>query len=121
MRKKIENMKINGRINFIQWIVIALFVIIFCRLFYLNVFMKDYYTMMLNKKNDHYVYGDSAPRGRIYDRNHKLLVDNVAVKSIYYTKKAGIRKEEELVLADKGAKVLELDYGKVSGKQATYR
>jgi len=114
MRKKRENMKINGRINFIQWIVIALFVIIFCRLFYLNVFMKDYYTMMLNKKNDHYVYGDSAPRGRIYDRNHKLLVDNVAVKSIYYTKKAGIRKEEELVLADKGAKVLELDYGKVS-------
>ena len=28
------------------------------------------------------VEGTSAPRGRIYDRNHKIIVDNTAIKSL---------------------------------------
>lgn len=112
--KKRKKNKINNRINFIKWIIIITFIIIFSRLFYLNVFMSDYYKMILNKKNDNYVYGTSAPRGRIYDRNHKLLVDNIAIKSIYYTKKNDITKKEELSLAYQVSKILNLDYKKVT-------
>ena len=35
------------------------------------------------------VYGTSTPRGRIYDRNHNLLVDNKSLKTIIYQKKKG--------------------------------
>ena len=35
------------------------------------------------------VYGTSSPRGRIYDRNYNILVDNKSLKTITYQKKKG--------------------------------
>ena len=35
----------------------------------------------------------------IYDRNYNLLVDNEAVKTIYYKKKSGVKAKEEIELA----------------------
>ena len=37
-----------------------------------------------NDKTNNYVYGGSSPRGRILDRNGKVLVDNVAANTIIY-------------------------------------
>ena len=60
------------------------------------------------------VYSTSTPRGRIFDRNYNLLVDNVGVKTIYYKKEKGITTKEEIELAYKVADIIDLDLNKLS-------
>ena len=78
------------------------------RLIYLNNYKKEEYTKLLNQKINNYVYGTSAPRGRIIDRNGKILVDNKGIKTIYYTKLKGVTKEEEIDIAYKLASMLNI-------------
>ena len=54
-----------------------------------------YYEKYLNMSNK-IVYGTSAPRGRILDRNGKILVDNVGINTIVYHKIADL---DEIALA----------------------
>lgn len=70
---------------------------------------KEYYTKLLNEKTNIYVYGISAPRGRILDCNGKVLVDNIGIKTIYYNKIKGITKTKELEIAALLANILSVD------------
>lgn len=70
---------------------------------------KEYYTKLLNEKTNIYVYGISAPRGRILDCNGKVLVDNIGIKTIYYNKIKGITKTKELEIAALLANILNVD------------
>ena len=81
----------NKRMNFLIIILFFLFVIIISRLCFLTINMNHYYKMILNKETNNIVYKDTSPRGRIYDRNNKLLVDNISVKKIYYLKNKNIK------------------------------
>ncbi len=60
------------------------------------------------------VEGESAPRGRILDRNGKIIVDNKAVKTIYYQKDGDRSVEDEIKLAYQVAPHLELSYDKLT-------
>lgn len=70
---------------------------------------KEYYTKLLDEKTNIYVYGISAPRGRILDCNGKVLVDNIGIKTIYYNKIKGITKSKELEIAWLLANILSVD------------
>ena len=104
------NKKINNKINLITIFIIFIFSCIFLRICYLNIIRSSYYKMLLYKNTNTYVYGESTPRGRIYDRNHKLLVDNISIKSIYYKKSSNINTNDEIKLAYEVSKNLSLDY-----------
>ena len=54
------------------------------RLFFITVIDNKKYKENLNNLVYKEIEGESAPRGRIYDKNHKLLVDNIGIKSIYF-------------------------------------
>ena len=56
----------------------------------------------------------TPPRGRIYDRNYKLLVDNKKVKTIFYKKETKTTTEEEIQLCDRIVDILDLEYEKVT-------
>ena len=122
MKRKKRSLKLNSfnindrRINFILIFTIIFFCIIVFRIFYLNVFMSNYYNMMLDKNTSNYVYSESVPRGRILDRNGKIIVDNKAVKTIYYKKPNGITVDEEIELAYRIGKLLKLDYENVTDR-----
>ena len=74
---KMEPLKEENRRMMILFIfVLIFFSLIIFRILYLNIFMANYYDMKLNKMSDNYVYGESVPRGRILDRNGKLLAYN---------------------------------------------
>ena len=60
------------------------------------------------------IEGSSAPRGRIYDRNYRLIVDNKPVKIIYYKKQSGITTKEEIKLAYQVGEMLDIDYKNIS-------
>lgn len=95
-------------------IIILLFSIILYRLFYLQVLKNEEYQEKLVLATEKSVTSTSTPRGRIYDRNYNLLVDNEAVKTIYYKKQNGITTKEEIELAYTVANMIDVEYSKIS-------
>ena len=102
-----------------RYIVVTVFLVLFFvailgRLFQLQILENDKYEEELVQATEKIIDGPSAPRGRIYDRNYELIVDNQAVKTIYYKKEEGVTTEEEIKLAYKISEFLSLDYSKLS-------
>lgn len=114
LRSRDLNEVIEKRYNFVIVIIILLFVGIITRLFYLQIFEKDTYQDKLVSATERTVTSSSAPRGRIYDRNYNILVDNKAVKTIYYKKPSKVTTKEELALAKEIAGYIDVDYNKIS-------
>ncbi len=82
----------------------AVLVMIFCLfssfLLNINLHEHDKYVNILEQKTEKYVLGESPARGRILDRNGKVLVDNVGVINIVYRKKPYVSYQDELDLAN---------------------
>jgi len=97
-------------------IINVFFVTMLIRIFYLNVIDNHKYKMLLDNKINNYVYGDSAPRGRILDRNGKILVDNVGVKTIFYNKLKGISTLDEINIAYELANIINIEINENSLK-----
>ena len=105
---------IERRYLFMIVVIILLFLGIGGRLFQLQVMMNEAYSSDLVDATVKIVSGESAPRGRIYDRNYNLLVDNEAVKTIYYKKQDGVKTSDEIELSYVLANNLDIDYKKLS-------
>ena len=78
------------------------------RIVYLNYYKGEYYQRLLFSKTNNYVYGSSAPRGRIMDRNGVVLVDNKGIKTIYYTKLKSVKEKDEIEIAYKLASIINI-------------
>lgn len=105
---------VEKRFLIISILIVLFFSIIGIKLFSLQVGHNSIYVLALENATDKTISGESAPRGRIYDRNYNLLVDNEAVKTIYYKKKSGWTTKEELELAYKIATIIDVDFSKMS-------
>lgn len=116
-RKKQESKHLSEimekRYNIITIVLIILYLVIGVRVFYLQILKNDEYTEKLAISTEKTIESTSAPRGRIYDRNHKLLVDNEGVKTIYYKKQNNITTKEEISLAYTVSNYIDIDYSKV--------
>ena len=123
MRKKLNKKKSplldeieQRRIVSILFVVALLFIILFVKLYVVMIIDSSKYKKKLDKLSYNTVEGSSAPRGRIYDRNHNILVDNIAVKTIYYTKSKKVSSSEEVKLAYKVSPHLNLDLSKLTSR-----
>ena len=67
------------KIKFLNLLVYLLFLIIIGRLFYMQIINNNDYLEKLSNKTNRIVYEDVSLRGRIYDKNNNLLVDNKLV------------------------------------------
>ncbi len=105
---------IEKRYIFLTVIIIIFFATIIGRLFQVQVLDNEKYNEDLIASTEIVIESTSAPRGRIYDRNYKLLVDNEAVKTIYYKKESGITTTKEIELAYTIADMIEVDYSRLS-------
>lgn len=103
----------ENRILFLEIIVGFSFFFLFVSFVYTIYYRKNFYTQKLSSLTEVIVEGESAPRGRIYDRNYNLLVDNVSIPTIYYRKEKKITPKEEIKLAYQILEHLELDYNKL--------
>lgn len=102
------------RIYALEVLLIGYMFVILINLFNIQVLKESYYENKVREMTETKVYSSTAPRGRIYDRNGILLVDNKPVKVIYYLKEVGVSTKEELKIADKLSKILEVDYSKIT-------
>lgn len=102
------------RFNIIIALLVIAFTLIGVRLFYLQILKTEDYQEELAYKSEKTIESSSAPRGRIYDRNYNLLVDNEGIKTIYYKKPNDVTTEGEIELAYTIAENLNIDYSKVN-------
>ncbi len=98
----------NGGIMKKYVLLIGIFSIFLGRILFLNIYDHHKYQDLLDKKTNKYIYGSSAPRGRIIDRNGNVLVDNKGIKTIFYTKLKSIDSNEELDIAYKLASLIDI-------------
>lgn len=103
----------NRRFGLIIVLLISIYLVIGCRLFNLQILKNGEYNDKLAMATEKTIESTSAPRGRIYDRNHKLLVDNEGIKTIYYKKQNGITTKEEIELAYEVSNNIDIDYSKI--------
>ena len=117
-KNKIDNKDLDDIIEkrylFISIFLVLFFLIISIRLFKLQILDKEKYQDSLAIAVEKTVEGSSAPRGRIYDRNYKLLVDNKAIKTIYYKKESNVTISKEIELAYTIGKIINVDYSKLT-------
>ena len=117
-KKKTNDKKLfeimEKRFNIIIGIICVLFLIITSRVFYLQILKNAEYTEKLSYSTEKKIESTSSPRGRIYDRNYNLLVDNEAVKTIYYKKKSGVTAKEEIELAYTIGDNISIDYSGIN-------
>lgn len=116
--KKYKDIKeiIEKRYNILIGIITLVIIVLFINLFYIQVIKNDYYKSKLEVLNKNIIDGSTAPRGRIYDRNKKLVVDNKPNKEIYYKKENHVTSKEEVKLAYQMADLIEVDFSKLTEK-----
>ena len=68
------------------FIIIILIITILGRYSYIYFYKHNYYYEKYLNVSNKIVYGLNAPRGRILDRNGKVLVDNIGINSIVFYK-----------------------------------
>lgn len=102
----------NSRLKIISYVVILMFLIILISLFDIMIIRHKEYKIAFDSIVASEIQGSTALRGKIYDRNNKLLVDNTGIKSIYYKRELGT--SYEIDLAHRLSLVLELDYNLVT-------
>src|SRR5574344_130306 len=93
--------------------VVILMTILISNLFYIQIIKNKEYVELLETATSNIVYGQTPPRGRIYDIKGRVIVDNKAVKEIIYNK-TGLPSEEEISLAYKIADMIDVPYGNLS-------
>ena len=101
---------INKRIKILINITIILIFILTIKLFKIQIIDNKYYIKQVDLKSTITTYGFSTPRGRIYDRNGVLLVDNEVVKTIYYIKNNGDSVLDEINKSYMIASNFDIDY-----------
>lgn len=115
LKKKIDYDKIVSNRFIIFFIVILLlFGVVSIRIVNVMLLNNDKYSKQLAVLTYTEVSGTSSPRGRIYDRNYNVLVDNKSLKTITYQKKKGTTNIEMIESAAKIANHIEIDYSKIT-------
>lgn len=107
---------IEKRYNILIITILFIMTVILVSLFNIQILKHNYYKEVVLEQSKIYVYSNSAPRGRIYDRNGKIIVDNEAVKVIYYKKPNGVTIKQEIDVAYKVSELIEIDYSGLSDK-----
>ena len=110
--EKIRN-TMNKRISFIFGIIVFIFAIIVLRLGYLQIAQGSHYKQLI-KNSENLTVNEAVPRGRILDRNGKVLVDNASKKAITYARGRKTSQSEVLKTAEKLSKLIKMDTDKIT-------
>ena len=97
-------------------ISIVLFTIILIKIVDVMIINNNKYEKELSYLTYTKTTGTSTPRGRIYDRNYNILVDNKSLKTITYQKRKGITTKEMLESAKTISSHINLDYNKITNR-----
>ena len=114
-KKKIEYDKIINRRFIVYFLLILfLFTTVTIKITNVMIFKEKEYSIALNDLTYTEVTGTSSPRGRIYDRYYRVIVDNKSVKTITYKKDKKTTDIEMIEEANKIAPHIDVEYYRLS-------
>ena len=115
-KKKNYERIINNR--FITFFVVILlsFTVISIKIVNVMVLNEKKYDKELSLLTYTTVLGTSSPRGRIYDRNYNILVDNKSLKTITYQKQKGVTQKDMIEVAKRILPHIGLDYSHLTDR-----
>ncbi|WPK11489.1 penicillin-binding protein 2 [Lysinibacillus louembei] len=101
-----QRAKLTFRMNVLFFSIFVLFSTLIFRLGYLQIVKGEEYVRKIEQKEEVRV-NTSVPRGRIYDRYGRILVDNQPENAITYTRMQTTTQKEMLEIAIELAKLIE--------------
>lgn len=101
------------RMNFLFFSIFVLFSLLIFRLGYLQIVKSESYRLELAKV-DEVAVNTSVARGRIFDSEGRVLIDNNPQSAITYTKMTTTKSSDMLEIAERLAKVLDMDTKRVT-------
>lgn len=112
--EKIRN-TMNKRVSFVFGLIVFIFAIIVLRLGYLQIAQGSHYKQQI-KNSENITVNESVPRGRILDRNGKVIVDNASKMAITYTRGKKTSQAEVLTTARKLSQLIHMDTDQVTDR-----
>lgn len=112
--EKIRN-TMNKRISFVFGVIVFIFAVIVLRLGYLQIAEGSHYEQLI-KNSENLTVNEAVPRGRILDRNGKVLVDNASKKAITYARGRKTSQSEVLKFAKDLSRLIEMDTDKITDR-----
>lgn len=111
-RKK-KKTHVSLRMNMMFFVVFLLFSLLIFRLGIVQIVQGEDYQRKIERTEDVTVNA-SVPRGKIFDRDGRVVVDNLPQNAITYTRKKGASQEEMLETAEKLAKLIDKETDQVT-------
>ncbi|GEK33933.1 peptidoglycan D,D-transpeptidase FtsI family protein [Kurthia sibirica] len=108
-----QRANLSLRMNILFFTIFILFSGLVIRLGYMQIVKGDEYAKQLEKTEEATV-NTSVPRGRIFDRNGKILVDNKPKNAITYTKYSTTTSDEMLKMAKKLGALIKMDTSRIA-------
>ncbi|PLR85938.1 penicillin-binding protein [Bacillus canaveralius] len=112
MNKKKKKTHVPFRLNMLFFAVFLLFSLLILRLGVVQIVYGDDYKREIARTEDK-IINNSVPRGKMFDRNGKVIVDNTPLNAITYTKYQGTKQQEILRVAENLAQLIDKDTKKI--------
>ena len=113
-KAKIRQRKhIAFRMNFLFFSIFVLFSLLIFRLGYLQIVKGEEYVTAL-ERTEEIAVNTSVPRGRMFDRNGIILVDNDPKNAITYTKMTSTSSVDMLEIAEKLSDLIKQDTRRIT-------
>ncbi|MFE3575597.1 peptidoglycan D,D-transpeptidase FtsI family protein [Lysinibacillus sp. NPDC059133] len=108
-----HNSNLTFRMNVLFFAIFIVFSMLIFRLGYMQIVKGEDYVRDLERKEEVAV-NTSVPRGRMYDRYGRILVDNQPENAITYTKMSTTTTDEMVEIAEKLAQLIEQPTNRVT-------
>lgn len=107
-KKKKKKTHVPFRLNILFFAVFVLFSVLILRLGIVQIVYGEDFKREIERTEDVTV-NNPVPRGKMYDRNMKTIVDNTPSRAITYTKSQSTKTKEMLMVAERLAKLISKD------------
>jgi penicillin-binding protein A len=111
-KNKKKKTHVPFRLNMLFFVVFILFSALILRLGVVQIVYGDDFKREIERTEDITV-NNPVPRGKMFDRNGKVIVDNIPLNAITYTKYQGTDQKEMLEVAERLAKLIDKKTNKV--------
>ncbi|MDG4655521.1 penicillin-binding protein 2 [Ectobacillus antri] len=115
MKKKQKKKKshVPIRLNILFFIVFVMFSALILRLGVVQIVYGEDYTKEV-ERTENLTVNTPVPRGKMFDRYGRTVVDNTPLRTITYTRMKGSKSEERLELAKELAKLMDMPTDKLT-------
>lgn len=112
-KKKKKTTHLPFRLNMLFFAVFLLFSTLILRLGIVQIVKGEDYKQKIERTDD-IIVNTPVPRGKMFDRNYQVVVDNVPKNAITYTQLKGAKTKEMVEVAERLALIIDKDTKKIT-------